>query len=223
MEISITFRDGPIDVEVSANEEESYIDVLEELERFVDEYGPTGYQMQQHGPQQKNRDDSPDKNSKENAGQESKSESTDSTAENSYLDRVNATDSELLRILKLGSIDGDEIKEFPKIIGNVDVLGESGQDRLLNGSIVLLTVLDEVHGISRVSTSNLKNALSDSGMNVDYWTNIGQTSNVDVYLNRRGSGSSATTAIREPGKEDAYEQIQTLVGNLQDQEPVTDE
>jgi hypothetical protein len=222
MEISITFRDGPIDVEVSANEEESYIKVLEEIGKFVEQYDPAGYQMQRES-HKKNSNNSADRNLVENAGQGSGSEFTDSTAENSHLDSVDATESELLRVLRLGSSDGDEVEEFPEIIADVDVLGDSNQDRLLNGSIVLLTVLDEVHGISRVSTSELKTALGDSGVDVDNWANIGRPANADVYLNRRGSGSSATTAIREPGKEDAYEHIQALVGNLQSQEPAADE
>lgn len=222
MEINVTFRDGPINAEVSATEEESYIEVLEELGRFVEEYDATGYQMQ-GAPQQQTPDNSNDESSQKDTEQEDVSEFAESSSENSYFDQVDATNSELLRVLKIGSVSGGEIEEFPEIIGEADVLGDSNQYRLLNGSIVLLTVLDEVHGISRVSTSELKNALGNSGLNIDNWANVGRPANADVYLNRRGSGSSATTEVREPGKEDAYEQIQALVDNLQDSEPATDE
>lgn len=222
MEINITFRDGPIDAEVSANEEESYLDVLQELGQFVEEYDPTGYPVQQGSPE-KNPIESTDEDTLR-AGVQGKTEAiTASGDKNSYFERVDASDSELLRVLKIGSTDGDQVEEFPQIIGDVEVLGDSNQDRLLNGSIVLLTILEEVHGISRVSTTELKNALGESGVDVDNWANIGRPAMADVYLNRRGSGSSATTAIREPGKEDAYEQIQTLVDDLRSQESTADE
>ncbi|RDZ33920.1 MULTISPECIES: hypothetical protein [unclassified Haloferax] len=221
MEINITFRDGPIDVEITATEEESYTDVLEELGQFVEKYDPIGYQTQKR-PDQENPSEETEETLHEGGEQGSISEFTETDDENSYFEVVDATDSELLRVLTLGSTDGDDIDEFPQIIGDVQVLGDSNQDRLLNGSSVLLTVLSEVHGVSRASTSELKNALDESGIDIGNWANVGRPANADVYLNRRGSGSSATTEIREPGKEDAYEQIQALVDNLQSQEPAAE-
>lgn len=116
----------------------------------------------------------------------------------------------------MGNSDGEEIEEFPEILGNTDLLGDSIQDRLLNGSIILLTVLEDIHGISKVRTTELVEALGASGLNNDNWKNIGQAENVDVYLNRQGSGTGATTELRSPGKEDAYRHIETLVNDIRD-------
>ncbi|UIP00409.1 hypothetical protein Hbl1158_03325 [Halobaculum sp. CBA1158] len=216
MEIDITFRDGPVDAKISATEEESYIEVLEELAEFVDEYDLTGYQMQETSNRLGPREQAG--NSNGDAAVENGAGSTESHPGGSLLDGVDATKSELLRVLKTGSVEGDEIEEFPEILGNTDLLGESIQDRLLHGSIILLTILQDIHGVSEVRTTNLVDGLGASGLDKDNWKNIGQADNVAVYLNRKGSGTGATTEIRGPGKEDAYRHIEALVEDIREPE-----
>lgn len=83
---------------------------------------------------------------------------------------------------------------------------------------MILATLDEFHDVSKVKISDLKDAIEESGINSDNWYNISRNDMVDVYLERRGKGPSATTELRQPGKEDAADHIQTLVGSLQEEE-----
>jgi hypothetical protein len=77
-----------------------------------------------------------------------------------------------------------------------------------------MTVLDDFHGEDTMKTSDLKQALADSGLNSDNFGNIGRLDETDVYLNRRGRGPSATTEIRAPGKDAAYEQVSQMLEAL---------
>jgi len=209
MDIQITFQDGPIEAEIKASEHEDYTEVLDQLAEFVDDYDAMGPIQ----PLENIESDPTKAKTRERSTENSTTETTESNS-NSFFDEVDATDSELHRVLKFGTVEDGEVKEFPEIIADPALIGNSKPERLLNGAIIILSVLDDVHGISRVKTIELKDALSRSGLPEDSWSSIRTIEAENVYLNRRGKGSSATTEIREPGKEDAYEFIESLVEEL---------
>jgi hypothetical protein len=209
MDVTIRFEDGPIEAEISAEDGEDFQSALDSLRDFMDEYEPLGSVESSNGTNPE--DSSPQLDRKTEA--ESVSEEADSSSIDSDDPLVSNTGVErgtLQRILKMGSADGTDVEDFPKIIGNTDVLGDSNQEKLLHGSAVILTILSERHGISKVRTSELKDALSESGLNEDNWNNMTGMAKADVYFNRRGQGNSATTEIRDPAKEDAYDEIKKL-------------
>jgi len=211
MDIQITFRDGPIEAEVSAAEDEAYSEVLDALAEFVEDYdsvGPVGPQKPTGSPT--------DGGTVDAAPPTEETADSDTGKSNSLFDEVDATDAELQRVLKTGRVEEENVEEFPEIIGSNEMLGTSVAEQLLNGSAIILTTLDEVHSISRVKTTDLKEALEESGLDSDNWPNVHQQENKDVYLDSRGTGASGTTAIREPGKEDAYSYIQVLVDELRE-------
>jgi len=80
------------------------------------------------------------------------------------------------------------------------VLGRNESEKILNTSIILLAVIDDIHGISTVKTSDLNAMIEQSELNSGNFANIGREDNVDVYLTRRGKGQSDTTKISVFGK-----------------------
>jgi len=222
MDIEITYRDGPVQAEIRANEDEDYRDVLDALSEFVDDYGEV---TQTSVTDDGESEDSENKNGGDatldefDGGQTDETEplengegdSTDDDPDNRLLAETGLTEDELYRILKVGKVDGGEVDVFPRIIGETDILGDTIKERLLNGSTIILTVLSDYHEVDRVKTSNLKQALKDSGMKADgNFGNISTLREGEIYLNRRGSGNSATTEIRPPGRDKAYELVQKL-------------
>ncbi len=107
---------------------------------------------------------------------------------------------------------------YPEIVRGTAILGDSKQDRLVGGSVVLLTILDDLHGIAKVKTTDLREALGESGLDSSVWNNVSRVDNVDVYLNRTGQGSAGMTEIRKPGKEDAYDYIQAMVNRMRSED-----
>lgn len=222
MELEITFRDGPIEAKVSAGKEDDYTEVLEELADFVDQYGTVQSQTSSPEPEMDQGE-----NSQETIKQYAEGQSADKVPEgnesgeeesNPLFSRVEATETELQRVLKMGQVENGEIKQFPEIVRDTSVLGNSKQDRLVGGSVVLLTVLDDLHGISKVKTTDLREALGESGLDTGVWANVSRVDNVDVYLNRTGQGSGGMTEIRKPGKEDAYDYIQAMVDRMRSED-----
>jgi hypothetical protein len=211
MDIQITFRDGPIEAEVSAAEDEPYTEVLDSLAEFVEEYDPVDLNDSEELSEDVAEGTT---DGEESTGREAADSGTSKS--NSLFEQVDASDSELQRVLKTGRVEDGDIKDFPEIIGNTNLLGDSIGERLLSGAIVTLTVLEEAHDVGRIKTTELKQGLGESGLDIDNWTAIHQPAEKDVYLDSRGAGPSGTTAVRAPGKEDAYDYIQALVNDLRE-------
>lgn len=211
MEVTIQFEDGPLQAEITAEDGDDFKSALDSLKEFVDDYEPL--EPVGSGGTEPSTEDSLENNT-ESAPTSSSEDSGLATSDDPLVANTEVPNADLQRILKMGKSDGDEIEEFPKIIGDTDVLGDSSQEKVLNGTAIILTILDDLHGRSRVGTSDLKDALDSSGINEDNWGNMTDMPESDVYFTRRGQGSSATTEIREPGKEKAYEKISDLAENL---------
>lgn len=209
MDIRITFRDSPIEAEIRADEDEEYVEVLEQLADFAGEHEVSGQSTNQSEVRTDSVED--EQSADDGSSQEVRSSKDHS---NSTFSNVSATDSELQHVIKLGKSNDEDVEKFPQIIGETDLLGDDEPLRLLHASAVILTTLDDAHGISRVNTGDLKDAVGDSGLSLEGWDNQKRIDERDVYFNRTGSGPSARTEIRDPGKEKAYELIELLVEDL---------
>lgn len=222
MDIEITYRDGPVQAEIQSNEDEDYREVLNALSKFVDDYGKVTQTFVTNNGEQENSENTNGNEAtlaefdggqtdETEPSENGESDFTDDDSDNRLLAETGLTEDELYRILKVGEVDGGEIDVFPRIIDGTDVLGDTIKERLLHGSTIILTVLSDHHGVDRVKTSNLKQALKDSGMKANgNFGNISTLREGEIYLNRRGSGQSATTEIRPPGRDEAYELVQKL-------------
>ncbi|WP_276259899.1 hypothetical protein [Haloglomus litoreum] len=207
MEITITFRDGPIEAEIRTSEEEDYDKVLTELAEFVDGYGPVHRQ-------QEPAEDGSEPETEEDPQQVTLSESSEESDEdvsNPVVAEIDATEFEFYSVLQEGRVNEDEVEEFPAILTAPDVLGDSEQERAINAAAVIMTVLSDIHDIERIKTSDLKSAVGESGIAESVWKNTSRVEERDVYFNSRGRGGSATVEIRPPGKAVGYEQIERLV------------
>lgn len=193
MEITINFQDGPLDVEIQTTEEEDFHDVLGKLSEFLENYSFHSI------PEAGERDETPEDD------------------EDSYPASQNLEDipiDQLTRVIKRGRVEDGEIGELPRIIANTRVFGDSDEEKLLHAATVILAIFDEFHGMNKIKTTQLKQALADSGLNADNWSNISRLENEEVYLTRRGKGPSATTKLRPPGKDKALELVNLLVDQI---------
>lgn len=213
MEITIHFEDGPIEAEIVTKDGEDFSAVLESLQEFVEEYEIQGRPIAEPAQPQETVDQ-PGKEDDSNTGGSESEPTIDS--DDPITAKTGVSKGDIQRILKRGRVEDNEVIDFPEIIGNEDLLGDTIKTRLLHGSAIVLTVLKDYYGVDRVSTSELKNALTESGLDGSNWGNMTAMDEADVYFDRRGSGSSATIAIRQPGVEEAYEMIQELADNLYD-------
>lgn len=209
MEISISFKDGPIEAEITADETDDYEEVLEALSEFVDGYSPTVSRSNEN----LNESQTVTNENAEEEGSKSEVENqNDSNDGFSTLQEI--PESKLQRVMKTGRVDNGDISEHPYVIADTDSLGDTETERLLHTSVLILSVLDEFHDKDRMKTTELKQALADSGLNDDNFGNIDKLDEAEVYLNRRGRGSTATTEIRRPGKDKTKELVANLIEDI---------
>lgn len=204
MEINIKFQDGPIVAEIHANEEDNYEDVLEDLAGFVDNYGELT------GDVDSSQQTLPEVGSENEETENKPGEPTEEHTKNPILANTGISESQFSRILKRGRVNDEDIHEPPRIIGNTDLLGESKSLQMLHAATIIVTVFDDLYGIKKVKTSKIKEGVKDSGINIDNWDNIHRLDEKEIYFDSRGRGRTATMEIRPPGKDKAYELIQTL-------------
>jgi len=207
MEIHISFQDGPIEAEIEAGADDDYQEVLNRLSDFVEQYDVQTPAVADP-PENQTNGDHPKPSNAESV--DSEAEESDGPSEE-VTNLQDFSEDRLYRVLKTGSVEDDEIAEFPEIIGDVSVLGDSEEERALHGAVVLLTALNDFHDVSRVKTSDLMDALADSGIERDAFSDIDQVPNEKVYVNRRGTGGSATTKIRHPGKQEGRSLLKDII------------
>jgi len=223
MEITITLDHGPLDAEFTGEEreeiEENLLAFIEFLEENEDIFGGSGFSIEE-GNENGNpgldpdywedRQDTPDETHDDGG--------TDSgTTFGSIPSRTDIDEETLNRYF---GIDPDEA-EPPYLSFAVEVLGESGNSRSekqMRGSLILLTLWRECHGVEEVRSPQLKDALRISGIDDDalyamYGFNDDEG---DRYFRRDGSGANTDIALTLPGEREGYDQIQRTIERLED-------
>lgn len=206
MDIHISFQHGPIEAEIKAGPDDDYQEVLNQLSDFVEK---TEIQAQQTTENSTPKDNSGEL-SPDSTNDDAKND-TEETHSEEVTSLQDFSEDQLYRVIKKGTVEDGEIQQMPEIIGNVGILGENENKRALNGAVVLLTVLDDFHDISKVKTSELKNSLDESGIEKDAFNNVDEVPDEKVYINRRGRGNSATTELRYPGKQEGRSLINKII------------
>lgn len=217
MDLTIEFEDGPIEAKLVTDQDEDYEQVLQELSEFVNQYGEL-----QTPPNQVNEtnqvNEANQANGAEDAGAQlelgEQPESEPNADGGTITNLSEFEETQLLRILKKGRVEDGQVQENPRVIGDTAELGDTETERLLHASIIIMTVMEDFHGAENMKTSELKQSLEDSGLKANNFSNIDTLDETGVYLNRRGRGSTATTEIRAPGKDAAYEQVKHLLETL---------
>lgn len=108
----------------------------------------------------------------------------------------------------------------PRLDFDPDVLGESGRSRSekqMRGSLILLTLWRECHGVEEVTSPELKDALSMSGIDDKnvfnmYGFNDGEGGE---YFNRAGSGANTDIELKRAGERAGFDQIQRTVERIE--------
>lgn len=101
--------------------------------------------------------------------------------------------------------------DFPQLyLDELDLLAERKTERQRRASLILLYLWDEYYGVDRVKTSELKTALSRSGISESNLANMYQGQG-DRFFDRTGRGASATIGLTAPGRRRAQKALSELV------------
>jgi len=248
MEVSITFERGPIRAEITADADEDFTAVLEQLAAFAEAYdgegdgvgGQVAVETPETGQDEADEPESGEDGEEVADAETDRStvgddgnggaaaepaEETDSQDGTPTLDVDDASplltetalsEAELARLVATGEVtDGAEVVEPPAVNADIERVSDGANAALVNEAAVVLTVLDDVHGVRVLSQSTLIDALSDSELTPEKWDDLMiEHPDAEIFfnLNIRGPDSSATVEVREAAKEKAYELREIVAG-----------
>lgn len=217
MEIRVKLQEGPITVEVFANEDEDYeseitgvLDLLDENVARLESYAR-----------------SPEK---ANFGRiDSELDGVEANTEEEEIKRVDESnvaddDSPLQPLSELvdvpiskleGLIDvNPEAEEYPILyVEDLDLLGNSRVERQRRASLIILLSHRECYGEERMLSSDLKDSLVDSGVDEQSMFKMYQGKG-ERYFDTKGRGPSATLALKRPGRREAKKEIRNLIDEV---------
>lgn len=221
MDIHLTLRKGPLEVEIEATDEDDYqeevLSILEFLESHEEEIHnadspvetpesePTqasvtadwDEEAESSNPDEKNSSDAPDE-----------AEIDESSPAADFGSRLNVNPDRLTELIDIDP----ELESEPFIVAETDGFGESRVDRQFQGALILLCTWQECYDEERVSSSDLKDALDLSGINSDSMYNMyNKMDKSETYFDKSGRGASATVALTRPGLREGRRRIRELV------------
>ncbi|WP_440771249.1 hypothetical protein [Natronorubrum sp. DTA28] len=218
MDITVSLRHGPLNIEIEADTEEDYREEILGLAEFFNE---NGEQFEAF-----DLPTSPEQEYTENGEGEAQQVTLDFSDESSESETAttNDPDGPLAPIAKDLRMDEGLLEEIldadPEgekspilLLNETNILGDLKKDRQATASLILLHVWKECNGEERVSSSDLKEALEDSGVSSSNMYNM-YGGNGKRYFDTKGKGASATIALRRPGKRQAREEIKNLIEEL---------
>ncbi|MFK8214525.1 hypothetical protein [Haloferax volcanii] len=222
MEITVSLRQGPLDVEFVAEDREQLETDLVEFVGFLNENSEVFDGLESPSRKEELAEGQPGVDSDfwtEKAKQQS--EQQEPTPEPQEPDeQTGDSDHPLSNIARKTGVDVktlDEIvyvdpegEETPQILIDKSELGDSKSARQRHAAYIILTVWEECYGEERMKNSELKTILSLAGISENHlynaWSGAGK-GNFDPT----GRGASATTGLTGPGKREALKFIQELV------------
>jgi hypothetical protein len=216
VQISITIRHGPLDVEIQAEESEEYQQEVLDLLDFI-ETNQTRFEDLSSAPIEADIPEITQAPADTDMWEEEEARADEGGSNLSDISRRTGVDQSVLE--RLFDIPED-IEETPAIIieefeDGIDVFGTSRRERQARASLVLLYVWQQVRQVDEVPSSELGDALHMSGIDPDnmYAMYDALGGDADAYFNRT-SGGTPTVTLSRRGERAAIDELQELVGRL---------
>ncbi|MFU1783843.1 hypothetical protein ACM16X_20980 [Haloarcula japonica] len=220
MDIHVTLRHGPLEVDIDADSEDDYqselLDLLEFLEEYEERFSDLepdsgGSESQEAGESLDDQasmdaftgDDNNREQEQSSSGEDSGKADDDEAEIGSLAKKANTSVEQLRSFIE---IDPDR-EDPPFIVPETDEFTDTKKRRQFIGSLILLAVWDDCYGEDRVRSSTLKDALELSGIDSSNMYNMYDLSDAEPTLDKSGKGQSATVGLTRPGKREAYKTL----------------
>jgi hypothetical protein len=225
MDISVTLRHGPLDVEITADSDEDYKQELLDLAEFLEENEEHFDSLNTPAPSEETT--TGDNTSKQapldshwGEEQKAKQETVSVGLFESVSRRTGVDESTLARIFDVPEESEANDGELPAIFVDEfeegsSVFGSSRRERQARASLVLLYLWDECLGVTEVESGSLSDALHMSGIDPEnkYHMYNAMDGDADRYFSREKGGNSTVKLTRQ-GNRAAIDEIKSLVENV---------
>jgi len=216
MEVTLTFRYGPLDIEIEGNKEEVENNLVEFVEFLQENEDPLrGMEFLPVDREETEQSSLGELEEQQEVESEIETAEEDTIA---YGDIPNRTGLDRQVLSEYFDIDS-EGEEPPHLNFDTEILGDSRKERQMRGSLILLTLWRECNDAEDVRSPQLKDALHISGIDDDHLYAMFNHNEYDRYFRREGSGANTDISLTMSGKRNGFDQIEEAIERLERDEP----
>jgi len=231
MDIHVSLRHGPLEVEIDADSEDDYQSELLDLLEFLEEYeerftdlDPQSGELESEvddGNGVKNGDDDHDGQASMDVFTGGNDASEEEQATPGKSSTTANEEAEIASLAKKADASVKQLRDFvdidstgeepPFIVAETDNFGENKTRRQFIGSLILLAVWDKCYEEDRMKSSTLKDALEFSNIDSDSMYNMYNLDDAEGLFDKTGRGGRATVKLTRPGQREAYKKLRNLL------------
>jgi len=224
MNINITLRHGPLDIEVDADDEEEYLEETLAIAEFLEENEETLETLEIPttngataigGMEESSRVkvDGDDTSSSDN-GETSLEAGTDDSENTGPLAPIAEETGIPVPELEHLLVAAPEADRPPELLLNeLDILGKQEVEKKRAAALILLFVYHRCYGEERVSSSDLKDSFLRSDIPEEHINQAYHDEGKRLF-DPTGRGGSASVALLGPGERAAVKEIKRVIGEM---------
>lgn len=235
MNITVSLRHGPLDIEIEAEDEEDYrqeiLDLAEFLKENEEQFGVFDIPSPDAEDELESSSDDSTQTKLSFSGASTKTEKTTEQSGSSQPEVLETEGEKFSSISRRTGVDEvvlarmfdvpDDEEELPAIIieefeEGIDVLGPNRTERQARASLMLLYIWEKVRGVDSVISSDLDDSLHMSGVDPENKYNMYNAfdGDADAYFNREGRGRNTKVSLSRRGERVAIDEIEDLATYL---------
>ncbi|MCJ0621387.1 hypothetical protein JZX76_18350 [Haloarcula hispanica] len=226
MDIHVTLRHGPLEVDIDAGSDDDYQSELLDLLEFLEEYEERFSDLEPE----------PDESETNESGESEEGQaSMDAFTGGEVLSEQDQVSNEgdssvaggdeaaIESLAKKAEASPEQLREFididpdreepPFIVPETGEFADTKTRRQFIGSLILLAVWDDCYEEDRMKSSTLKDGLEFSGINSDSMYNMYDLDDAERLFDKTGRGGKATVKLTRPGKREAYKTLRELLNS----------
>ena len=224
MDIHVTLRHGPLEVDIDASSEDDYQSELLDLLEFLEEYEERFSDLEPDLDESKSEDDSESLDGQASMDAFTGGEGTSEKEQGSNEGDSNGVDGgkdALEPLAKKANASPEQLREFididpereepPFIVPETSEFADTKTRRQFIGSLILLAIWNDCYEEDRMKSSTLKDGLEFSGIDSDSMYNMYDLADAESAFDKSGKGQSATVGLTRPGKREAYKTLRELL------------
>ncbi|NLV08192.1 hypothetical protein GOC83_18885 [Haloarcula rubripromontorii] len=224
MDIHVTLRHGPLEVDIDADSDDEYQSELLNLLEFLEEYEERFSDLEPE-PDESETDESGESEEGQASmdaftGGEVLSEQ-DQVSNEGDSSVANGDEDTIETVAKKANASPEQLREFididpereepPFIVPETGEFADTKTRRQFIGSLILLAVWDDCYEEDRMKSSTLKDALEFSDIDSDSMYNMYDLADAESAFDKSGMGRNATVGLTRPGKREAYKTLRELL------------
>jgi len=220
MNITVTLRHGPLDVEIEAENGEDYRQEILDLSEFLEDNDEALEAFNRAVPQPVAEEGTTTQASLQESANPSSNGSNSGGDDDTDVDdggplapiaSATGIGESTLEHLIAAPQEDDRVPYL--VLDDLEILGSKEVDKKRSAALILLLAFHECYDADRIPSSDLKDAFIRSGVPEDH-INEAYHDEGKRFFDPKGRGGSASVALLGPGKREAKKEINRIISEM---------